>query len=196
MANEQHKGIIEVTNAKPWTNDDGSEITLYSFTMEGSKRWFRTGTKAMAFGKGDAIQFVADGQKVDLNSMVAVQAEDVVRAPAPAVGSRPATTASAGASRTVSRDEYWANKEAKDVKKEEDYQNVAVPRMTRSTAIQSAAAVVDAALKTDALSFGNVAKSKRIPLLSGFVQELAEEFYSYIMDGPTTTASEDTEDDE
>lgn len=190
MANQNHKGIIDVVNEKPWEDrKTGESIKLYSFKLEGSNRWFRTGTTPVPFGKNDAVQFVADGQTVDLATMEAAQGE-VERAPAP---SARASTGRPASRQTVSRDEYWANKEARDIAKEEEYQNVAIPRMTRSTAVQAAAAVVDTAIKNDALGFGSSAKSKRVGMLAGYVTEIADELVKYIMDGPQEEVATDGE---
>ena len=183
------KGRIAETSSKPWKDSrTGQDIVLYSFKLEGQRTWYRTGTTPTPFGVGQTVQFVADGQKVDTNSFQAI-AQDSVQAPAPSAAQSSSgstqSSSSPGRGNASSRDEYWANKEARDLEKDKRYQEVDIPRMTMCTAISSAAAVVDAAFKSEALSFGNAAKSKRLDMIGDFVEQLADRLYLKIVSTAT-----------
>jgi len=153
-----HKGVVSKLFEKEWTDrDSGKEITLHSFQITNEKRYFRTGTKKPTFDEGNMISFVSDSKNgnVDLKS-VKVLEEEVVQAPKP-TGST-ASTGSAGG-----RDEYWANKEKRDIE-------VTAPTIAYSAAQKNATALVAAALAADALSFGSTAKGKRLDMLVDFVE--------------------------
>ena len=75
--------------------------------------------------------------------------------------------------RGVSRDDYWANKEERDLEKERIYREEDIPAMRRSTAYTTAAQLAGAALAGDALSFGSVAKGKRLDMYLDYVDLIA-----------------------
>lgn len=214
---ENVNGVISAVSKKPWTDrNTGKEINLYSFQIQGSNRWLRTGTNPLPFGQGQAVQFVQDGQNVDVATMKAATDAPAVTAPAPSANGQASSSApTQGSGSTTSgykgyankgaffdaKDAYWDTKEARDIAKDERYQNVDIPRMTMSVSIQAAALVVDSALKHDALSFGTMAKSKRQGQLVAFVNEVAGELYNTIVnapnrvDAPVEAATGETDDE-
>lgn len=184
MSDRTYKGVVTEVFEKDWTDrDTGKEIVLYSFQIEGEKRYFRTGTNKPNFEDGDAISFVADGKtgNVDLKSTKQVKAETVA---APKPKSAPSSSSVGG------RDSYWANKEAHD-------REVTEPRISYSAAQKNATALVAAALASDAISFGSTAKGKKLDMLVDFVEQTTIRLAKLQMDAPTILGGkEEVVDDE
>lgn len=93
----------------------------------------------------------------------------------------PAGTASVAVKQSAggtTRDEYWANKEARDLEKERVYREEDIPAIRRSTAYNCAATLGAAALAGEALSFGSVAKGKRLDMYLGFIDQIADHVYA------------------
>jgi predicted TIM-barrel enzyme len=88
----------------------------------------------------------------------------------------------------VSKDEYWANKEARDIAKEERFTAVSEPRMALSVAVQAAADIVVAAIGKDVLSFGNASKAKRLDMLADFTKQVAKDLAKFIHNAPAVLA--------
>lgn len=190
MSQRSVQGVVSTTDSKVFPSKRGTgNVTLYSFQLEGGNTWFRNGETPLSVAKGDKVEFVADGQKVDPNS-IRVKPAVIQQAPSVSVGvantstTVPTTTATSQRPSAGSRDEYWANKEARDLAKEERYQAVNEPRMALSVGVDAAARLVDSALKHDAIGFGTAAKSKRNALLTAYVKEVALDLAAFIEDAP------------
>lgn len=177
---EAISGVIEQVSAKPFNDRrTGQPINLYSFKVGG--KWYRTGQKAIPFGNGQNVKFVADGQNVDVTTIQATQST-VSTAPVvvpPARNFGKSTTGGA-------KDAYWEGKEARDLEREARYQAVNEPRMAMSVAVEAASRAVVAAIQTDALSFGNAAKGKRLGMISDYIKELATDLAFFIQNAPET----------
>lgn len=206
MSDRTVKGIVSKVDAKDFPNRNGpGMVTLHSFQLEGANQWFRAGERPLDVARGQYVEFVADGQKVERNSLRVVQS---VVAPAPSV--RPVVTAQTSAQEQATksappsafvtspiasargsardRDEYWANKEARDLVKEARYQSVSEPRMALSVAVEAASRIIPVALTSEALGFGTAAKSKRLGLLNQYVKETALALAVFIQDAPEELA--------
>jgi hypothetical protein len=190
MASRQVTGSIARVSSKPFKdNRSGEDITLFSFQLDGSNQWFRTGTNPIQAGVGQSVKFVADGANVEKGSM-AVTASVVTTSPQPAPAAQASSTTTAmpttqrRTASTGNKDDYWAQKEARDVEKDHRYQTVAEPRMALSVAVQAAAQVVCKALDKDAIGFGTAKKADKLGLLSGYVKEVALDLASFIHDAP------------
>lgn len=188
MSQRTVTGQISVVNSKPFEDKrTGNPITLHSFQLEGYNQWFRTGQKAIPAGVGQSVKFVADGANVDVTTFSVEQAT-VAKAPSVAANTTiPASMSSArstGASGGNSKDNYWADKEARDLVKEARYQEVSEPRMALSVAVSAAGNLVAAAITKDALTFGTAAKSKRVGILTEYTKELALDLALFIQDAP------------
>jgi hypothetical protein len=113
---------------------------LYSFQVEGNRARFRTGQKNPAsFGisEGKVVKFNSDEKgNVDFGSIEVLEDAAPRRAPSPS-SSVPVAS---------SRDSYWEAKEARDVAKDNRYQQVDIPRMTYSSAQDVAVKVVELAI--------------------------------------------------
>ena len=184
MAARTVTGIVSATPpGKDWTDRGGKNIKLYSFQLEGSNQWFRTGTTPIGAGVGQNVKFVADGANVDMESFSTVAA---TVAQAPTVPPTAAVTAIPTSNRQTSgtKDGYWDAKEARDIAKEERYQRIAEPRMALSVAVQAAAPIVAQAIASDALSFGNATKAKKVGILVAYTKEVALELAAFIQNAP------------
>lgn len=192
----QHEGMVSFVNHKDIEDKfKGGTVRLHSFRLEGVDTWFNCGAKAPNFGKFQTIKFNMKGKNVDMDSVVVV--EDAPAAAAPAVAasqshaSAAATPNSAGGASTgISRDGYWANKDARDIERDERYKTVAEPRMALSVATECAAQVISAGLASDSIGFGNTAKSKRQDLLVEAVKHVALELAEFIHDAPNLLGQE------
>lgn len=205
------QGRVREYSEKPWTDKfTGNAITLYSFRIEDDNKYYRHGTEDPGCREGDFIQFVTDGNNnVEFNSIQKTEAPQSAR-PSPAQsaktsGQRPQSkrTGSTGA---TSRDQYWADKEARDLEKDARYQSTDVPRMSFSAAQDRAVRLVAAALEHDALSFGSVAKGKKLDMLLDYVDQVTDRFFLQsigaperlvvLQDQPIETAQEPTQEDD
>jgi len=124
--------------------------------------------------------------------------------PSPATQSgAPAETASSGvlesapaAKPYVSRDEYWANKEARDLQKDVVYRTEDLPAIRRSTAYSVASTLAASALENDVLAFGSTAKGKKLDMYLGFVDLIAEHVYAKLNGQELPQESEEVADEE
>ena len=158
MADKAYKGVVRSTYGKDWVDrETGEDIVLLSFRIDGENKYFRHGTTEVpAIKEGNYISFVADARgNVDISSVEEARGTPPVQAP------KPKAKSSGG----VSRDDYWANKEAHD-------QTVREPRIAYSAAQKNATELVTAALAHDLLSFGNAAKGKRLDMMADYVDQL------------------------
>lgn len=216
MSDRTVKGIVSKVDAKDFPNRNGpGVVTLHSFQLEGANQWFRAGERPLDVARGQYVEFVADGQKVDRSSLRVVQS---VVAPAPSV--KPGATAQTYAQQQTSvptagatdstvmstpvakqvvandytghkyddKELYWANKEARDLVKEARYQSVSEPRMALSVAVEAASRIIPVALTSEALGFGTAAKSKRLGLLNQYVKETALDLAVFIQNAPEELA--------
>lgn len=142
----------------------------------------------LPFGRGETISFVADGQNVNAKSAQKVQS---VAASAPSVSTGGIAQTSAASGHTqptvrqgVSKDDYWSNKESRDLDKDVRYREVSEPRMALSVATEAAAMIVAAAFTADALGFGNAAKAKKLGMIVDATKEVARELALFIHNAP------------
>lgn len=182
------QGIVTKVSAKPW-EQRGKMITLYSFQLAGQQGWFRTGTTPVPAPEGSTVQFEVSGNNnVELATFVVLappgaQGAPAQQAPAPQYGALPPAAQNRGnAGMGQNREGYWAEKEQRDIAREERYQAVDVPRMSFSASQDRAVNLVAAALAADALSFGTAAKGKRLDMLLSYVDEVTAKFFAQSMD--------------
>ncbi len=123
------------------------------------------------------------GQKANPGSQGAATTPPQAATPRPAAGGG------------VSRDDYWANKEARDLEKEKIYREQDIPAIRRSTAYSVASTVLAAAITADAVGFGTAAKSKRLDMLLGMMDLVAEHVYARLNGEPSPTADAGDEDE-
>lgn len=181
------EGKVQEVSSRPWKDQRrNTTVTLHSFKLEGGDQWFRTGTTPIPAGVGQSVKFEVEGVNVDMKTFSVVQ-NTVETAPAPSAGPSTTNTRTASTSARAgagTRDEYWANKEARDLEKEARYQAVNEPRMALSVAVEAASRIVGEAIKADALGFGTAAKGKRLGILTSFVKETALELADFITNAP------------
>jgi hypothetical protein len=168
-------GIVDKISEKQWfDNRAGEEITLYSFTLEGERGWFRTGTTRPPVARGSAVRFVVDTTKgqVDMGSIEAVEDSEVTRAPRAAGNSSGNSKTFPRKGGASARDSYWEEKD-------KYYKEVEVPRITYSACQSRAIEVVKMALANEALSLGTT-KAKRMDNLLAVVDEVTDRFVEQI----------------
>lgn len=151
-------GQVRNKRAVPFEGKQGM-ITLYSFQLEGDKRFFRAGTKTPPCDDGENIRFTAEEKNgnfnVDVSSISKVETAGKV--------------VQAVAASSSNKDTYWADKDAYSKK-------VVEPRINFSASQRDAVALVSAALEFDCLSFGNAAKGKRLDMLLDYVDQVTDRF--------------------
>lgn len=125
-----YSGVVR----KIFTNQFGGK-KLYSFSMDSDKSYFNLGEKTPSFSEGNTVSFDgAPGKRVgnvDVKSPVTVVGEQAVNTESYQMG---------GAKRSVevmTKDQYWSNREANDVK----VQKVIQVQAARNAAIAVLAAV-------------------------------------------------------
>lgn len=111
-------------------------------------------------------------------------------------GGTPAPSAVKQSSGGTSRDDYWANREARDLEKERVYREEDLPAIRRSTAYNVASTLAAAALQQGAISFGSTAKGKHLGMFLDAVDLIAEHVYARIQGEEIATASEPADDNE
>lgn len=152
-------GQVRNKRAVPFEGKQGP-ITLRSFQLEGDSRFFRAGTRVIPCDDGDSIRFTAEEKggnfNVDVDTISKIESvAKVVASVAPASSS--------------SKDTYWADKDAHS-------KNVIEPRINFSASQRDAVALVTAALEFDCLSFGSVAKGKKLDMLLDYVDQVTDRF--------------------
>ncbi len=183
MSDYANQGTVSQVSCKEWyDNKKGRNINLYSFQIEGSNRWFRTGTTEPNFRQGDNIQFTNDAKaNVDVNNVQVLGNGAAPANPAPAT----ATTSPQGnAGQSQNRDGYWAAKEAKDLEKDKRYQEQDIPRMSFSAAQDRAVQLVSAALAHDCLSFGTMKKGDKLDYVLQCVDQVTDRFFMNSIHAP------------
>jgi hypothetical protein len=167
-------GVILEVSAKDWNGTD-----LYSFKIEGEDRWFRTGTSPIPFEAGANVKFEERNTKVLVESMELSSAgpgavtkplaEETLpdhchRPP----GAPPSTVRSASVSVEPAQ-----------------YVGEVGKRLQWQSARRDAVAIVTAALALEATNVeskgvlpwaANIAKAKKLDLLIGYINQLAEGF--------------------
>jgi hypothetical protein len=123
-----------------------NDVMLYSFQLEGNDRWYRLGRKEPTFQTGDKIEFTERNSNVDSDSVTT-------------------STSAAYGSPTVTEDGLKSPTNASA--------GPVGDRIRYQAARRDAANLVVAALHTDALPWAsNVAKAKKLDLLTGYVQQV------------------------
>jgi hypothetical protein len=186
-----NEGVVANISQKPFTDHKtGQPIVLHSFQLQGSNRWFRTGREPLPANVGEFITFLNDAKaNVDISSV-----RTGAVPPAPALSAPQPTSARAGKqparqSSGTSRDDYWKEKENRDLEKDARYQSVDVPRMSFSASQERAVHLVAAALAHDALSFGSATKGKRLDMLLDYVDQVTDRFFLQSMGAHLRLAS-------
>lgn len=206
MSQRTVNGVISKVSTKDWPDRSGQIIKLYSFQLEGSFQWFRTGTNPLPAGTGQSVKFVADGPNVDMATFEVTKSQvaQAPSVPATNAGATTTATASSGApsaprraqytgarsSDAAAKDQYWKDRESRDLEKDERYRAVSEPRMAMSVAVEAAAPIVVAALQTDGLSLGNASKAKKLDLIVDYTEQVATRLARFIQSAPEVLKAE------
>ena len=174
-------GRVSKVFEKSWDGRNGT-VLLHSFQVEGNNKYFRTGEERLC-RQGDTVEFTADDRGNVANLMVV----DGGSAPAQSnTGAQPSSrsTSYSGKSgggntwkaKQAEKDQYWSDKESRDIAREQRQQTVVEPRITWSSAQSDAVALVTTALQHDLLAFGNANKSAKLGLLLDYVDQVTKRF--------------------
>lgn len=185
MSLRNTQGAVDKMYTKEWFDKRTSDtVLLQSFRLVGDKTYYRTGQERLPANEGDSVSFDYDDRSgnVVMETVKHVEGE-VARAPAAPrrdtggrSGSYDGTQTARAAPAAGARDNYWKEKEDRDILRETRYQEVVEPRMIVMAAQERAVGVVAAALANDCLSFGSTAKGLKFEMLLGFVDEATEHF--------------------
>lgn len=155
---QAHNGTVVTASQKPWTdNKTGREIVLYSFKIDSSEQWFRTGTDNPNVSEGDIVEFTAKGANVEKGSIKKTGA-----------ATNPPTRRS-----TTGRDSYWADKEQHD-------KEVRDPRISMAASRHDAVAIVSAALDAGAIPLGSK-KQEHLNIILDSVDKVTDRFFLQTM---------------
>lgn len=175
------QGTVQKIFEKNWDGPDGT-VVLYSFALGGDKAYYRTGKKTpAAYGivEGKSVSFDTDYKGNVVPKSVKILGDGVIQQ-APSVP-RGGSTQSVQVS--GSRDTYWADKEARDIAKDERYQAVDIPRMTYCGAQDSAVKVVEMALANGGITLPTK-KGAILDTIIGAVNEVALRLATLRMSAP------------
>ncbi len=165
---KEWSGIIEEISDKDWNG-----VILWSFKLEGVDRWFRTRKTKVPAEVGDQIKFSERNLQVALETIVLGDAPESESkyangakgtVPVHHAPDTPRKSAGTPASTNVGSTNNAATTDAGS-------------RIQWLAARADATNVIVAALKMDALPWAsNVAKSKKLDLLRGYIKELTQQF--------------------
>lgn len=157
---ETRQGVVSKVSGREWYDSrQGRNVVLHSFQIQGDRGWYRTGTK-QEVNEGDFVQFVVGNNSA---------AKDIVKGPAPASAPAPARAA---VSSGGGRDGYWEAKEARDIEREQRYQNVDIPRMVYQAAQERAVALLEIAIATEAVTLP-AKKADKLDALINITHEIS-----------------------
>jgi hypothetical protein len=176
------KGTVSRVYEKDW---DG--VVLHSFQLQGDKRYFRTGTSRIV-GQGESVSFDIEGNNNVLESSLSKLEAQVQQAPAPQQYQQRPQWGGGGAAKKgptenfEARQQYWTNKEARDIE-------VVEPRITWSSARTAAVEVIGLALQHDALAFGNASKGAKLGMILDYIDEVSARFYNQSMNAAASAGA-------
>jgi hypothetical protein len=182
------QGKVSEVFQREWDGRNGTVI-LHSFQLEGSGKFYRTGTEQVV-QPGQYVRFLYDQKgQVEAGSLEEVTAP--VESPKPEYPKKPTGGSSGkpsgsggyqkssggkGSENWEARAEYWDAKDQRDAEREKRTVEVVEPRITVASAQSDAVALVATALQHDLLSFGNANKGAKLGLLLGFVDQVTKRF--------------------
>lgn len=173
-------GRVTEVFSRPWEGRNGT-ITLHSFKIEGDNKFYRSGEDALC-KVNDLVEFDFDSKGNVTNLFVTGQATTPPPAQAASqrqsgFGGRPGGSSSGGfKAKQAEKDQYWNDKEQRDIAREKYQREVVEPRITWASAQSDAVDIVTAALTHDLLAFGNANKSAKLNLLLEYVDQVTARF--------------------
>jgi hypothetical protein len=171
------KGVVAKTSGREWNDPEQGTIMLYSLQLVGDNTWYRAGQNdpaKLGASQGANVSFdiTGKGNIVQKSLRVVKGSESVERSP----------TVSSSSS---SKDTYWSDKEARDIKKEANYQNVDIPRMTYAGAQSTAVEVLSLALAQGAVDITAVKKAAKLDTLLSVLDQITLTLFHARLNAPT-----------
>ena len=173
------KGVVAKTSGREWNDPQQGAIMLYSLQLVGDNTWYRGGqTDPAALGAvaGANVSFDITGKgNIVQKSLRILKAGENVQ-------SSPTVTSSSS-----SKDTYWSDKEARDIKKESNYQNIDIPRMTYAGAQSTAVDVLKLALEIGAVDLTATKKGAKLGALLAALDGITNDLFAARLNAPTMT---------
>ena len=168
-------GYVEAITTRDGVNKNGKPYTMYNVKLvekTGDTTYVGFGFNPPAFKEGQWIKAVVEQNGQYLNYKGGNLS--VADGPAPAGSGQPSPGRATGGSSGGSRNEYWENKEKRDIE-------VTQPRIQYQAARKDAVQIVSAMLSHDSLPIsvaqGKTGESKRFEQILDYVEKITVQFY-------------------
>lgn len=168
-------GYVEAITTRDGVNKNGKPYTMYNVKLvekTGDTTYVGFGFNPPSFKEGQWIKAVVEQNGQYLNYKGGNLS--VADGPAPAGSGQPSTGRATGGSSGGSRNEYWENKEKRDIE-------VTQPRIQYQAARKDAVQLVSAMLSHESLPIsvaqGKTGESKRYEQILDYVEKLTVQFY-------------------
>jgi hypothetical protein len=160
------KGVV----ARIYSKDFG-DATAWSFTLRGDRTFYRAGNKKPFFSEGDSVQFDVEmkGQNAYARGVSKWEGE-------PSQQNTP--VAAMVAARTVTKDDYWVQRESRDVETQK--------RIELQSCRNSAIALVAELLKVEAVKLP-AKQADKVPV----IEELVTHYTKFFIDQNSGKQSEE-----
>jgi len=173
MSTDWHKvkGVVNYINEKNFKG-----VVYFGFFVRDVEGFFRHGQVRPTFNKGDEIEFefqeTKHGNQVNIDSVEIIEKASAKATPTKAAG----------------RDDYWLRKEQRDLVTDE--------ARARGASLNTAVAMVTAALDKDILPIGGTKKDAKWEQFTTLVFKVAEEVYDYTQRKPAAVSEDAVEEEE
>lgn len=147
---------------------------LWSFRLRDVEKWFNCGSIPIKLQKNDYISFDVQQENgkynVDVGSITPIKLDNyqgTSDAPSPKYSGRSVS----------GRDEYWVNKENRDISNEVHRKSNEL-RIQWQSARNAAISLVDTLVREKLLKLSDAAKADNVAVVLGKVQDLTNQFYT------------------